>query len=114
MATCSVRSLRVSGFPVGLLVFAFCPLSAQKATISVSSRVTEACGSSVVASAAQRQLEASLRDAAFQIAKVNAASVGSEVDCVAVPAHGKSRTTAIHQCLALSQVVSLPAQARSA
>ena len=88
-------------------------LSARELTLSVASHAAQACETRIAASAVQQDMEAQLRDAGFQVAKAHTASLASEIDCVPVTESGKNTGIAVHQCLALSQVVSLPTQARN-
>src|SRR5713101_1650995 len=114
MATYHPRPRHVPGFRVGLFIFAFCSLSAQELVISVGSRVAQGCGSALAASAIQRDVEAHLGLAGFRLAKAHSASLESDIDCVAVGSRARTTGIAVHQCLALSQLVTLPSQARGA
>src|SRR5229473_7220367 len=123
MATYHPRPRHVPGFRVGLFIFAFCSLSAQEVMISVGSRVAPGCGSTLAVyalkngihpSAIQRDVEAQLGLAGFRLAKAHSASLESDIDCVAVGPGARTTGIAVHQCLALSQVVTLPSQARGA
>jgi hypothetical protein len=95
-----------------VFLFAFCSLSAQELMISAGSHVAQSCGPSLAASAVQRDVEAQLGLAGFRLTKAHTASLDSEIDCVAVNPGARTTRIAVHQCLALSQVVTLPSQAR--
>src|SRR2546429_827250 len=112
MATYPPRRRHVPGSRVGVFLFAFCSFSAQELMISAGSHVAQSCGPSLAASAVQRDVEAQLGLAGFRLTKAHTASLERENDCVAVTPGARTTRIAVHQCLALSQVVTLPSQVR--
>jgi hypothetical protein len=114
MATYPPRRRHVPGSRVGVFLFAFCSLRAQDLMISAGSHVAQSCGPSLAAAAVQRDVEAQLGLENFRVTKAHTASLESEIDCVAVNPRAPTTRLAVHQCLALSQVVTLPAQVRGA
>lgn len=113
MATHHPWPRRVPGLSVGLFFFAICRLSAVQLSISVGSQVEGGCRSVIDSSSIRKAMETQLQDAGYQIGRIHSSRFGSDLDCVPVNSDHVSARTVIHQCLSLTQAVSVPAQARS-
>ncbi len=113
MPTFSPLRLRVPGYRVGLLFLAFTHLPAEELTLSVNSHVSPACRT-IAAPVLQEAIETQLQGAGFPLAKAHNASLASEVECTPVNPQGKSPRTVLHQCVSVSQAVSLSAEVRAA
>ena len=87
------------------------PVIAQEAHVSVASQIGPGCGTIFSTSPFQQEAEAQLREAGITVSRVHTAALASGLDCVPVAPDGGGRSLAVHQCLSLSQVVSVPSQA---
>jgi hypothetical protein len=99
----------LSGVRLGLILIASSRLPAEDLTLAVTARVADSCRTSIAAPVLQEAIEGRLQAAGFPLAKAHNASLTADVDCVPV----KSRTV-IHQCVSLSQAVSLNSEVRTA
>ena len=92
------------------LLFAVAPLSAQEAHLSVASQIGQSCGAAFTASALQQEAESQLRQAGIAVSRVHTGMLTTDLACVPLAAESGARSMAVHQCLALSQAVSMPGQ----
>jgi len=105
---------------VGVAVFGACLYAqpsappAKPLMMSVGSSIGPGCGAAISPSAVQQGLQDQLRSAGFTVSKVHSARLSAEIDCVPVSAGAQKANIAVHQCLALSQVVSRQEQGREA
>jgi hypothetical protein len=105
---------------VALTTFAACVYGQPSAvpsnapTVSVGSNIGLACNAVISPAAVQQDLEHQLRSGGITVSKVHSARLSAEVDCVPVTAGAQKPSIAVHQCLALSQVVSRQEQGREA
>jgi len=83
------------------------PLAAQEARLSAASQIGQGCGTAFSTFALQQDAETQLREAGIAVSRVHTAALATNLDCV--PVSG-ARAVAVHQCLGLSQVVSVPGQ----
>ena len=83
-------------------------LSAQHLLLSVNSRAGAQCGPAIAGMLDQQGTETRLRDAGFQITKARNAILSHEVNCTVT-----QKTTAIQQCLQLSELLAVPSQSRA-
>ena len=86
-------------------------LLAQATNVSVTSQISHGCGTAIAAAMLQRDIETQLRNAGLVVSRVPSAKLTTNLDCVPVSDQSRSAGMAVHQCLALSQVVSVPSQA---
>jgi len=87
------------------------PLLAQATNVSVSSHIGQGCGTAIAAPLLQRDIETQLRNAGIVVSRVHSAKLNTTLDCVPVSDQSRAAGMAVHQCLALSQVVSVPSHA---
>ena len=80
-------------------------------TLWVAARVARSCNGPVRDAAIQSAVEAQLREAGIAVSRVHTAVLSADVDCAWVTA-GRTTTISVHQCLDLSQPVSIPAEGR--
>ncbi len=69
---------------------------------SVATNVGSACGAAFASSTVSRQVESRLLDAGIIVSNVHNAQLSADIDCVRV----SGGTLVVHQCLALSEIVS--------
>ncbi len=81
-------------------------------TIWAASNVAPSCGDAIPRAALQQDVETQLRVAGIAVSRVHTAALTVDVDCVPVIARARTTGQAVHQCLDLSQRVSLPSPAR--
>jgi len=85
------------------------PLAGAASRLSVTSAVGKACGQSLPAAALQQDLEAQLHGAGIATSRVHNAGLSADFECVPVESNAAAGSLAVHQCLSLAQVVSVPA-----
>src|SRR5579862_4399781 len=85
--------------------------SPQALTVWLSSEIAPSCEASTVQASLQADMETQLRSAGITVSRVHAAALKNDADCVPVSTAGHT-TMAVHQCLALSQGVSLAPEPR--
>jgi hypothetical protein len=76
--------------------------------MSVASNIGRGCGDLVPPSVLQQDVEARLRGLGVTISSVHSAQLAVDVDCVGVGPGTRMSGVAVHQCLGLSEVVSVP------
>jgi len=91
-----------------LLLLGGSPLMAQEANLSVASQVGQGCGAAISTPALQQDVESQLREAGIGVSRVHSAALTTDVDCVPVYGGASAGGVAVHLCLSLSQVVSMP------
>jgi hypothetical protein len=120
VAVIQPASLLLKSLAVGLTVFGACLYAQTSAPpanplmMSVGSNIGPGCGAAISPSAVQQDLEDQLRSAGLTVSKVHSARLSAEIDCVPVSGGAQKANIAVHQCLALSQVVSRQEQGREA
>jgi hypothetical protein len=95
-----------------LFLLSLFSVTAQSLRLSVAVRAGDSCGPAIAGPASQEGIEGQLRDAGFTVAKAHSASLAAETDCTPVNKRPKSGELAVHQCLALSEVVTAPSKSR--
>lgn len=93
---------------LGLLLGSNEIVLAQQSHLSVALQSGPGCGGAIPGTVLQQDTETQLRKAGIAVSRVHTAALNTDFDCVPVKAESRAASLAVHQCLSLSQVVSMP------
>ena len=88
--------------------------AAQPLRLAVASEFGKACGGAFAPSATRQQIENRLRSAGLTVSNVHTELLSIDVDCVALGSGARTGSTAVHECLEFSELVSTASHTRGA
>ena len=87
-------------------------LAGQSLTVAVTSDIAHNCGNTIPGPLIQQDVASQLRLANITVAKLHNAELTTEVDCTPARARNRLPREALHYCVGLSQVITIPAAPR--
>jgi hypothetical protein len=86
----------------------------QPLRLAVASEFGKACGGAFAPSATRQQIENRLRSVGLTVSNVHTELLTIDVDCVALGSGARTGSTAVHECLGFSELVSTATHTRGA